>query len=108
MHHQISLALIVCIAAASAQLILQQPSVYSGLQQPSGVAHRVVVENSIRESQLPAELLNEPYKNPAIAAALAKESLPTNKETIIFDRETDKIPRDRVFKIFRNAGWAQP
>lgn len=107
MHQQIFITFVIFIAAASAQILLQQPSIPYVLQQQSAVAHPTVLANSIAESQLPPELLNDQYKNPQIAAALAKESLPTNKETIIFDRETDKIPRDRVFKIFRNAGWAR-
>lgn len=106
MHQYTTLALFICATAVSAQIIYSQPLPYA-LQQQSAVAHPVVVKNSIAESQLPPELLNDQYKNPAIAAALAKESLPTNKEMIIFDRETDKIPRDQVFKIFRRAGWAR-
>ncbi|KAB0802674.1 hypothetical protein PPYR_04860 [Photinus pyralis] len=70
-----------------------------------GLAHPVVVENAAREAQLPKELLNPFYKNPAIAAGLAKESLITNKEFAVFNRETEQIPRSEVLKIFNRAGF---
>ncbi|XP_037934102.1 uncharacterized protein LOC119668608 [Teleopsis dalmanni] len=78
-----------------------------GLATSQQYAHPSVVENSYRESQLPSELLKSErfYKNPHIAAALAKESWFTDKESPVIDREAEKIPREMVFKIFKNAGW---
>lgn len=79
------------------------------LSDPSQLAHRAVIENSIRESELPPELIrsNQFYSNPRIAAALAKESWFTEKEMPVFDREAEKIPREQVYKIFKNAGFIQ-
>lgn len=71
----------------------------------SEYAHPEVVANSIAESQLPPEMLNDFYKNPAIASELAKDSWFGNKEVPVFDRETAKIPRSEIIKIFRRAGW---
>ncbi|KAJ8936014.1 hypothetical protein NQ318_013114 [Aromia moschata] len=58
--------------------------------QSADISHPAVVENAIAESQLPPELLNPFYKNPAIASALARESWPTNKESIVTHRETEE------------------
>lgn len=71
----------------------------------SDYTHPEVLANSIAESQLPPEMLNDFYKNPAIANMLAKESWFGNKETPVFDRETAKISRSEIYKIFRRAGW---
>lgn len=71
----------------------------------SDYAHPEVVANSIAESQLPPEMLNNFYKNPIIASMLAKDSWFGNKEVPVFDRETAKIPRSEIIKIFRRAGW---
>ncbi|XP_065362509.1 uncharacterized protein LOC135955986 [Calliphora vicina] len=70
-------------------------------------AHPSVVENSVHEAQLPPELSKSSrfYKNPHIAAALAKESWFTDKEMPVLDREAEKIPRDMVYKLFKNAGY---
>lgn len=70
-------------------------------------AHPSVIENCARESQLPPEFQksNRFYKNPHIAAALAKESWFSDKEMPVIDREAEKIPRDMVYKLFKNAGW---
>lgn len=72
-------------------------------------AHPSVIENSVHESQLPPELSksNRFYKNPHIASALAKESWFTDKEMPVIDREAEKIPRDMVYKLFKNAGWVK-
>lgn len=59
------------------------------------------------ESELPSELLNNFYKNPRIADALAKDSWFGDKEMPVFQREAEKIPRDRIYKIFKNAGFSQ-
>lgn len=86
--------------------ILQQLAPIA-IHDPSELAHPAVVENSIREAELPLELQrsNRFYNNPKIAAALAKDSWLTSKESPVFDREADKIPREQVFKIFKNAGF---
>ncbi|KRT86690.1 hypothetical protein AMK59_1806, partial [Oryctes borbonicus] len=63
--------------------------------------HPAVVENALAESQLPAELLNPFYKNPAIAAGLAKESWFGHKEFPVHNREADKIPRSEILKIVK-------
>ncbi|KAL5293107.1 hypothetical protein ACFFRR_011717 [Megaselia abdita] len=69
------------------------------------LAHQAVVDNAIRESHYPPEYINHFYKNPHIAAALAKESELTSKEMLVYDRKAEEIPREQVFKIFKNAGW---
>ncbi|GJQ82539.1 hypothetical protein Trydic_g12995 [Trypoxylus dichotomus] len=68
---------------------------------PRGAPHPAVVENALAESQLPAELLNPFYKNPAIAAGLAKESWFGHKEFPVHNREADKIPRSEILKIVK-------
>lgn len=75
------------------------------ITQSSDFAHPEVVANSIEESQLPPEMLNDFYKNPIIVSRLAKDSWFGNKEVPVFERETSKIPRSQIIKIFRNAGW---
>lgn len=50
-------------------LLLQEP-----LPSKRVLAHRAVVINAENEARLPPHLLNPFYKNPRIAAALAKES----------------------------------
>lgn len=69
--------------------------------QERNYAHKAVVENSIAESQLPAELLNPFYKNPAIAEGLARESWFGDKEFPVFHREAEKIPRSEILKVIR-------
>lgn len=68
-------------------------------QQQQQLSHSAVVENAIAESQLPSELLNSFYKNPAIANALAKESWFHNKEFPVHHREAEKIPRSKIYEI---------
>ncbi|ALC43527.1 CG13314 [Drosophila busckii] len=70
-------------------------------------AHPSVVRNAQWESELPAELSKSArfYNDPVIAANLAKESLLTRKEMAVEHREADKIPREQVYKLFKNAGW---
>ncbi|KAK9739701.1 hypothetical protein QE152_g8785 [Popillia japonica] len=60
-----------------------------------------VVQNALAEAQLPAELLNPFYKNPAIAAGLAKESWFGHKEFPVHHREADKISRSEILKIIK-------
>jgi len=66
-----------------------------------------VVRNAQWESELPAELSKSArfYSDPVIAANLAKESLLTKKEMAVVHREAEKIPREQVYKLFKNAGY---
>lgn len=66
-----------------------------------------VVINAEQEAQLPAHLLNPFYKNPRVAEALAKESWFGPGEMLVNDRETQKIPRTRIFSVLKNAGLAR-
>ncbi|KAH8301098.1 hypothetical protein KR018_001790 [Drosophila ironensis] len=70
-------------------------------------AHPSVVRNAQWEAELPAELSKSArfYNDPVIAANLAKESLLTKKEMAVVHREAEKIPREQVYKLFKNAGW---
>ncbi|EDW70211.2 uncharacterized protein [Drosophila virilis] len=70
-------------------------------------AHPSVVKNAQWESQLPSELSKSArfYSDPVIAANLAKESLLTRKEMAVVHREAEKIPREQVYKLFKNAGY---
>ena len=53
---------------------------------PATYAHPAVLINSQMEDALPNELRNNFYKNPLIAAGLAKESLLTPKEMQVQSR----------------------
>lgn len=79
------------------------------ISDPSQLVHPANVENSIVESQLPPELLKSHrfYSNPHIAEGLARASWLTDKEAPVFDREAEKIPREQIFKLFKNAGFLQ-
>ncbi|XP_030247063.1 uncharacterized protein LOC108652294 [Drosophila navojoa] len=70
-------------------------------------AHPSVVKNAQWESELPHELSKSArfYDDPVIAANLAKESLLTRKEMAVIHREAEKIPREQVYKLFKNAGY---
>lgn len=106
------LAISALFCAASAQVYLQQPIPYGFHSQPthhvikkvtSPLAHKAVIENSIRESQYPSEYLNKFYDNPRVAAGLAEASWLTDKEMPVFEREADKVPREEIFKIINHA-----
>ncbi|XP_068619788.1 uncharacterized protein [Battus philenor] len=93
-------------------LIFTQPLQPIGIQyaQPAvpGVQPHPAVElNAASEALLPPELLKSKrfYDNPAIAAGLAKESWFANKEMQVVEREAEKIPRERIYKIVKNAGF---
>lgn len=119
----LSTVLLMVISICGAQLFHSEPIPYTlqrqprilqqiapiSIHDPSELAHPAVVENAIRESELPDELLksNRFYNNPRIASALAKDSWLTDKESPVFDREAEKIPREQVYKIFKNAGFIQ-
>lgn len=76
-------------------------------QQQQPLAHHAVVRNAEDEARLPEELRNNFYKNPRIAEGLAKESWFTPGEEQVLDREAEKIPREQVFKLLKNAGLAR-
>lgn len=82
-------------------IFAQQNLIAGSTDDPRGAPHPAVVENSLAEAQLPAELLNPFYKNPAIAAGLAKESWFGHKEFPVHNREADKIPRSEILKIVK-------
>lgn len=75
------------------------PQVIPAPEPSQPLAHHAVVENAIAESQLPDQILNPFYKNPAIANALAKESWFANKEFPVYHREAEKIPRSEIIKL---------
>ncbi|XP_045504301.1 uncharacterized protein LOC123700959 [Colias croceus] len=70
-------------------------------------SHPAVELNAASEALLPPNLLksNAFYSNPSIAAGLAKESWFTNKEMQVVEREAEKIPRQRIYDIVKNAGF---
>ncbi|KAK9881146.1 hypothetical protein WA026_014498 [Henosepilachna vigintioctopunctata] len=63
------------------------------------LSHPAVVRNAEIESHYAPELLNDFYKNPAIASRLAKESWFTNKEFPVYHREADKISRQKIYEV---------
>lgn len=116
---------LIALSVSTAQLI-NSPLVYSlqtgarqprvlhrgppiAISDPSELSHPAVVENAIRESALPPELLKSSrfYSNPHTAASLAKDSWLTDKESPVFEREADRIPREQILKIFKNAGFVR-
>ena len=76
-------------------------------QSKRALAHRAVLVNSEAEAQLPPSLQNPFYKNPRIEAALAKESWFTPGEQQVREREAEKIPRQKIYSILRNAGFVK-
>lgn len=109
---QFLVVVLAIVSVSSAQYVLHQQSIAYAMHQPqmhteSPLANPAVVDNSIVESHLPAEYMRASnfYRNPKTADALAKDSWLTDKEMPVFEREADKIPREQVFKIFKNAGF---
>lgn len=112
---QFCIVLTALIGVSSAQFHIQQPIAYALHQplvaapaaSPPSLAHPAVIENAINESHLPAELIRSQsfLRNPKTADALAKDSWLTDKEMPVFNREAEKISRDQVLKIFKNAGF---
>lgn len=90
-------------------LVSGQPVLVNIQKSPSSLANPAVVDASIVESHLPEEQMRAShfYRNPKTAAALAESSWFTDKEMPVFEREADKIPREQVFKLFRNAGFLE-
>ncbi|KAK6631843.1 hypothetical protein RUM43_013909 [Polyplax serrata] len=104
-------------AAQTLSFAIQPPPLTSEIFQPTFhheplpskrvLAHRAVVINAENEARLPPHLLNPFYKNPRIAAALAKESWFGPGEEQVIDREAEKIPRVEVIKLLKQAGLAR-
>ncbi|XP_011162529.1 uncharacterized protein LOC105197724 [Solenopsis invicta] len=67
-------------------------------------AHPAVAINAAMEDNLPNQLRNDFYKNPNIAANLAKESWFSDKEMQVIDRDADKISREKIYSMLHNAG----
>lgn len=108
----IVLAAMVAIAQARPGLIFTQHLhpigvEYAPTSVPPVLPHPAVALNAESEALLPRELLksHDFYDNPAIAAGLAKESWFTNKEMQVVEREAEKIPREKIYKIVKNAGF---
>ncbi|KAK3925647.1 Uracil phosphoribosyltransferase [Frankliniella fusca] len=99
------------VAQPVAQSFLQPlPMLRQQQQQPQPqqpLAHRAVVRNAEDEARLPEELRNNFYKDPRIAEGLAKSSWFTPGEEQVVDREAEKIPREQIFKLLKNAGLAR-
>lgn len=90
------------------QVSAQHPSYAQALRsQHPELAHPTVVEVARIESMLPAELMRAShfYRNPKTAGALAQSSWFTDKEMPVLQREAEKIPREQVYKLFKNAGF---
>ncbi|XP_017891036.1 uncharacterized protein LOC108631556 isoform X2 [Ceratina calcarata] len=96
-------AVIVLILTVGICAAMPQYYVPSGFVYP----HPANVLNSAIEDTLPNELRNNFYKDPRIAARLAEESWFFNKEMQVIDRETDKIPREKVYHVLHNAGFVR-
>ncbi|CAG9764382.1 unnamed protein product [Ceutorhynchus assimilis] len=71
-------------------------------------AHPTVLATSVEESSVPHELKKSEnfYNNPYIASALAKESLTFNKESVIYERPSEKIDRSQIVKLINNLNRA--
>lgn len=95
--------------ACLAQLVYQQPIALqlAANHQNSGVPHKAVEINAAHESLLPPELLKSKkfYDDPRVAAALSKDSWFGDKESQVFEREAEKIPRERIYKLAKDAGF---
>lgn len=80
---------------------------YAPTNVPQVQPHPAAELNAASEALLPRELLksNDFYDNPSIAAGLAKESWFTNKEMQVVEREAEKIPREKIYNIVKNAGF---
>ncbi|KDR22632.1 hypothetical protein L798_12764 [Zootermopsis nevadensis] len=111
--------ILLAIGVTRAQFIVQGPEFHfqgqpltfhqDQLVDPSkrALAHRAVIVNSEAEARLPPSLQNPFYKNPQIEAALAKESWFTPGEQQVREREAEKIPRQKIYSILKNAGFVQ-
>ncbi|RLU24560.1 hypothetical protein DMN91_002649 [Ooceraea biroi] len=93
----------VMVTCAAAPIYLVSSEAISG----AVFAHPAVLINSAMEDNLPNELRNNFYKNANIAAGLAKESWFIDKEMQVIDRETDKIPRAKIYSVLHSAGFVR-
>ncbi|CAH0402333.1 unnamed protein product [Chilo suppressalis] len=105
-------AVVLAVARARPALLFAQPFQPIGIEYahtsvPAVRPHPAVELNAASEALLPRELLksHDFYDNPAVAAGLAKESWFTNKEMQVVEREAEKIPRERIYHIVKNAGF---
>lgn len=64
----------------------------------------IVVAAFQREALLPPQMQNAFYKNPKIAETLAQNSWFGPGEQHAVNRDTEKIPREKIFIILKNAG----
>lgn len=88
-----------------APIIPQQPQLQQQQPQaPKHIVHPTVLFTSEQEAKLPPNLLNPFYKNPRIIEHLAKQSWFTPGENLVTDRETEKIPRDKIYYALKSAG----
>lgn len=73
------------------------------------LANPAVIDASIVESMLPDDLMRASrfYRNPKTAGALAQASWLTDQEMPVLQREADRIPREQVYKLIRNAGFLE-
>ncbi|XP_067013250.1 uncharacterized protein [Anabrus simplex] len=111
---QVVLALVVLsVGVASAQFFVplgvQQAQFLPAqpVEQKRALAHRAVVLNSEAEARLPPQFQNPFYKDPRIAAGLAKESWFAPGEQQVLEREAEKIPRSKILSILKHAGLAR-
>lgn len=97
-------AVVLASYAVRAQPILSDPQ-----NAHPTLANPAVVDVSVVESHLPEEQMRAShfYRNAKTAAALAESSWFTDKEMPVIAREADKIPREQVFKLFKNAGFLE-
>ncbi|CAG9793477.1 unnamed protein product [Diatraea saccharalis] len=105
-------AAVLAVVRARPGLLFAQPFHAIGVEYAPQVApavrpHPAVELNAASEALLPRELLksNDFYDNPIVASGLAKESWFTNKEMQVVEREAEKIPRERIYHIVKNAGF---
>lgn len=108
----VALAAEMCLAQI---FFKQQPIVYQ-LGNHHGIVpdiqqvappHRAVEINAAHEALLPPELLKSKkfYDDPRIAAGLAKASWMTNKEFAVHNRQAERIPREKIYKLAKDAGF---
>lgn len=64
----------------------------------------IVVAAFQRDSLLPPHMQNSFYKNPKIAESLAQNSWFGPGEQHAVNRDTEKIPREKIYSILKNAG----
>ncbi|KAI5644857.1 hypothetical protein NE865_03203 [Phthorimaea operculella] len=105
-------AAVLAVVQAKPVLIYTQPLSHVGVEYaptsiPQVRPHPAVELNAASEHMLPRELQKSAdfYENPAIAEGLAKESWFTNKEMQVVEREAEKIPREKIYKIVKSAGF---